>query len=163
LEVLAELAEAADAVVALGDTKGEQRELKEWLDRQLRSRYRCAGLTEPRVALWREAHEGRDDEPFVRLQAPVFVARRGGRGSRDIVTRNERLEQFGFQKRVDPYAAYQELAMYLAGPLAGQEDPGQEIGDEILASMKGFDERSFRMDSPGKKGERRGEEGGEGG
>jgi hypothetical protein len=71
------------------------------------------------------------------------------------VTRNVRLAPFGFQSTIDPYTAYQEIAMYLAGPLAIQQDPPQDIDDETLASMKGFDDRSFRADSPGKKRRRR--------
>jgi hypothetical protein len=145
---------AVDDVVALADTKGKQRKLREWLEQYVRSRFLYGGLADLRVALWQEAHAGRNDEPFVRLQAPIFVARRDG-GCSHSVTINDRLGQFGFQRKLDPYSAYQEIAMYLAGPLANQQDPPQDIDDETLASMKGFNEMSFRTDSPGKKRKRR--------
>jgi hypothetical protein len=57
---------------------------------------------------------------------------------------------------MDPFTAFQEIAMYLKGPLAKQMDPNITIDDETMIEMKGFDKKtSFRMSSPGKKKKRR--------
>jgi len=69
---------------------------------------------------------------------------------------NPRLQDYDFGRAVDPCTAFQEISMYLGGgPLAGQPDPVPEVADEVMRDAKGFDKRSFRTVSPGKKERRR--------
>lgn len=68
---------------------------------------------------------------------------------------NPCLKELGFQSKVEPYTAYQELSMFIGGVLANNQDPPDVISDELKAHAHGFDKRSFRQDSPGKKAKRR--------
>ncbi len=69
---------------------------------------------------------------------------------------NPQLNKLDFAKHVDPYTAYQELDMFLGGPLAKNNDPPQEISDEIRAAKHGFDKRSFKTDKGVKPKRKRG-------
>ena len=157
-----DLDEAYKAVVASAESRAMRRELEDRIASDEESEYgfRHGGAISRRaVEEWTRAHAARDDEPFIRLGCPVFAVLQETRQGHRIVTRlirNPRLLPFGFQRVMDPYSAYQELAMYLSGPLAERNDPPQDIDDETLARAKGFDRRSFRTDSPGKKLRRRG-------
>ena len=46
---------------------------------------------------------------------------------------------------VDPYTAFQEIAMFLGG-MAMPLKPIPHLSDEIIAASKGFDKYSFRKD-----------------
>ena len=90
------------------------------------------------------------------MNCPIFMSRRLNHHSRSLyIEKNPNLAAFGFQSHLDPWTAYQTLASYISGPLAIQMDIPQDIDDVILAQAKGFNEKSFRMDSPGKKRKRR--------
>lgn len=57
------------------------------------------------------------------------------------VVKNPCLKDLGFSRVVDPYTAFQEISMYLAGPLSGWEDPDlnpEPTGAEKMAN-KGMD------------------------
>jgi hypothetical protein len=55
------------------------------------------------------------------------------------------LKDIEFAKAVDPFAAFQELSMYVGGVMARPERPTVEVTDSrIVASKHGFDEWSFR-------------------
>ena len=68
---------------------------------------------------------------------------------------NPRLSDLGFASVKDPFAAYQEVNMFLNGPLVQREDPLQITDSIVLRDAKGFDDKSFKQISPGKKARRR--------
>ena len=108
-------------------------------------------------ALTAQAKTTRRANPYARLDVFSKVLSYVEKEYVEKVSRGDLVEGAieGLLNELDPYSAYQEIAMYLAGPLANQQDPPQDIDDETLASMKGFDKLSFRTDSPGKKRRRR--------
>ncbi|HZH98806.1 MAG TPA: hypothetical protein VEX38_07525, partial [Fimbriimonadaceae bacterium] len=68
------------------------------------------------------------------------------------VIRNPRLASLGFQRVLDPFAAFQEIAMYLGSALTAEDTAPRTVGDDrIIAQAKGFDEQSFRTSAPGQK------------
>jgi hypothetical protein len=72
------------------------------------------------------------------------------------IIRNPNLGELGFASILDPYTAFQELSMFVGGVLTQQTMPPQVTDDVVLRDKKGFDDRSFKRDSPGKKAKRRG-------
>lgn len=68
---------------------------------------------------------------------------------------NPCLRDYDFQSLMDPFTAYQEISMYLGGVLGSSQDIPKETDDKIIRDSKGFDERSFKQVSPGKKARRR--------
>jgi len=58
---------------------------------------------------------------------------------------NPCLKEIQFFKVFDPYAAYQELAMFVSGVMGGQAPPMVPVSDEIRLEKHGFDKKwSFR-------------------
>lgn len=58
---------------------------------------------------------------------------------------NPRLTDAQFYRIVDPYSAYQELAMFISGVLGGESPPMVPIADMIRLEKHGFDKKwSFR-------------------
>lgn len=93
-------------------------------------------------------------ELHVRLQCPVILYRRvpDYPRRRDMeFALNPCLKDLGFPKWMDPFTAYQELDMYLGNQLAQQQERGPTGSDEIIRDSKGFDDKSFKTTSPGKK------------
>lgn len=106
-----------------------------------------------------EVHAVRDrhEALFEQFNAPIWLA---DSAKCKITTRHSRsieinpcLREYEFYRAVDPYTAFQELAMYL-GKQAQPEKPIPSIPDKVMVGVKGFDERSFRKD-PGKRKPRR--------
>ena len=89
------------------------------------------------------------DAPFIALGAPIVVV------TDDEVIVNARLGDYGFGSRRDPYAAWQELSVYLGNNLAqaAQRAP-RPITDELKAHAHGFDRQSFRNTKGRPKGNR---------
>jgi hypothetical protein len=143
------LEEAIEAQVAADEDREDSRRYrKHWAD-QLRVRMKDH---DRRV---REAPE--DARPFRFLQSPVYaMIAYGGSwyheaGELDIVT-NPRLVNLGFERTLDAYSAFQEIAVFLANELARPDDaPLTTGGDDVVARSKGFDEASFRNAKPGQK------------
>lgn len=55
------------------------------------------------------------------------------------------LGQMGFAKRLDPFAAFQELSMWIGGVLPRKENPTVEIRDEkVVLGKHGMDKWSFK-------------------
>ncbi len=106
-----------------------------------------------------EVHTVRDrhEALFKQFNAPIWLAD----GARWKITKrhprpieiNPCLREYEFYRVVDPYTAFQELAMYL-GKQAQPEKPIPVIPDKVMIGVKGFNERSFRKD-PGKTKPRR--------
>jgi hypothetical protein len=88
------------------------------------------------------------DEMFVRVDAPIVLLWRAG-GDWQIEA-NPRLNEWGFQKMIDPWTAYQELDMFVGTNLVKQMDPNVHIPDEIKAESHGFNKWSFRRPPKGK-------------
>jgi hypothetical protein len=97
--------------------------------------------------------EVNSNEPFVKLGVPTFLAYSSRKHVK--VVRNPNLAQIGFEKIFPPWYAYQEVEMYLGSVLCKKENPRCIIDDNILREAKGFDGRSFRMVSLGKKWKKR--------
>ncbi len=68
------------------------------------------------------------------------------------VQTNPCLKDFEFYKKVEPFTAFQEIAMYLGNELAQPDIAPQSVGgDDVIARAKGFDDKSFRTQAPGNK------------
>lgn len=65
------------------------------------------------------------------------------------------LKAMEFFRLVDPFAAFQEISLYLGGVLGMPEQTHRPIPDDALRDMKGFDEGSFKTVSPGDRKRRR--------
>lgn len=117
-----------------------------------------AGLRRPfntkAWARWEQKHVDRTVpiDLFRHFDTPVFSV------SQDegavVVTVNPCLADLGFMKVVVPFDTAQELDMFLGNQLARQEDPAQ-LSDELRRDAAGFNDRSFKEDSPGRKANRR--------
>jgi hypothetical protein len=69
------------------------------------------------------------------------------------VLANPRLSAIGFQKKYDPWTAFQMLERFVANELAPRDlRMDKPIPDKIKAESHGFDKHSFRKDPQGKKG-----------
>jgi hypothetical protein len=89
------------------------------------------------------------DAAFIALGAPIVVV------TDAEVTVNARLLDWGFGARRDPYAAWQEISVYLGNNLAqaAQRRP-RPVTDELKAHAHGFDRQSFRNTKKRSKGNR---------
>lgn len=67
------------------------------------------------------------------------------------ITINPNLKSLNFVKVISPTEAFQEIYMYLGGFLSNNEDPSDNISDEIKRNQKGFDEFSFKTMKGDKK------------
>ena len=89
---------------------------------------------------------------FVELDSPLFVIT--GDGTDRTIHLNAPLVDHEFQKVLDPFTAYQEIAMFMGGVLAELDEidvPG--VSDKDLKAGKGFDKWSFKtMPTKHKKG-----------
>lgn len=90
---------------------------------------------------------------FQELKAPIFLLIRGGRMTQLIT--NPNLSDVRFFQVRDAFGAFQDIAGYISGVLGNQASVPLEIDDKDLIIQKGFDNKSFRTDSPGKKRFRR--------
>jgi len=70
-------------------------------------------------------------------------------------TLNPILKRFHFAKVFSPTEAFQEIFMYLTGVLGKSPKTLIEISNDDMRHKKGFDNKSFKTDSPGKKRKRR--------
>ena len=57
---------------------------------------------------------------------------------------NPNLSAIQFEKRIDPFTAFQELAMFIGGVMGGKSPKTVEISDKVRAEKHGFDKWSFR-------------------
>ena len=84
------------------------------------------------------------DELHREYNTPLIAVSRY-RGDR-VLQVNPILKDLEFQRRVDPYMAFQEIAMYLSGVLGCSERDTVGVDDKHLMAAKGFDKRSFKRD-----------------
>lgn len=143
LRVFGEIAWDLDEVLALVDTRvadrGERDIMRQQLERTSTSRWR-PGLNR---ATWQRHVAGRRVDvgpaPFIALRAPVVVVT-----DRSVVV-NPCLRDRGFARRVDPYAAWQELSLFLGNTLLlDAPPPPRPVDDALKAHAHGFDGQSFR-------------------
>lgn len=91
-----------------------------------------------------------DDRAFIRNNTPVIINHEIKRTPDNeafwITTFDGCLADVSFYKVMEPWLAYQEIGMYLAGPLCTKYKKIPEIDDKTLAEAKGFDRFSFRRD-----------------
>lgn len=97
-----------------------------------------------------------DDRIFRDLNCPSFLVLDGPywhtRTFSGGIIKNPRLATLGFQKEMDAFSAFQEIAMFLGSNLAAEPIAPSTVGDdELIARSKGFDEQSFRTAAPGQK------------
>ncbi len=88
------------------------------------------------------------------VDAPVFltVFTHWDRPMPVTVFANPRLANFKFASKVEPFSAFQEIAMFLGSQLTNEDQAPRNVGgDKIIAASKGFDEQSFRTAAPGQK------------
>ena len=60
------------------------------------------------------------------------------------VVLNPCLKDFGFQRVIDPYTAFQEISMFISGVLGGIEKDTINISDTDMRDAKGFNDMSFK-------------------
>lgn len=88
---------------------------------------------------------GEPNTIFELLECPAFVidlARQYSDGWG--LLRNPVLKNYGLEKIIDPYTAFQELTMYIGNILVDDNTDMESISDESLMKSKGFDEWSFK-------------------
>jgi hypothetical protein len=99
---------------------------------------------------WKHRKIDIDDAWFRKFKAPVFAYFDNSAG---YLQRRERtayiivnpcLKDYNFASQVDPFQAYQQIAMYVGNNLVTQMDPDPYIPDELRAQAHGFNKWSFR-------------------
>jgi hypothetical protein len=132
-----------DEVLALVDVRvtdrGERDIMRQQLTSTSTSRWR-PGLNR---ATWERHVAGRRQDigpaPFIALRAPVVVVT-----DRSLML-NPCLRDQGFARQVDPYAAWQELSLFLGNTLLlDAPPPPRPVDDALKAHAHGFDGQSFR-------------------
>jgi hypothetical protein len=88
---------------------------------------------------------------FIKYETPIFLFEQlewrytHNSQNRWRLTKNVCLKDFGFQKIVDPFTAFQEISMFFNSTLTNLKTPVMPVGDDkVLAASKGFDKWSFR-------------------
>lgn len=99
----------------------------------------------PIAKFFKECAEVQDKflEMFIENKSPLFVAHWGRRSWESRIEFDAELKPFEFYRIFEPYAAFQEIAMFLSN-IAVPQKPMPEISDEMKAGSKGFDKWSFR-------------------
>lgn len=95
------------------------------------------------------------DSSFIRNNTPVIINHASKSNKEEtefwITTFDGCLADVSFYKVMEPWQAYQELSMYMAGPLCTKYKPIPEIDDKTMAEAKGFDKWSFRSGPKSRK------------
>jgi hypothetical protein len=105
---------------------------------------------------WLDALKKVDDfynvEIFQELNTPVFLYDRSGEWpeSNKLII-NPILKDFKFATIIEPFTAFQEISMFLAGALKAGEVDTVTISDEDRQKAHGYDKWSFRNPDPPKR------------
>jgi hypothetical protein len=91
---------------------------------------------------------------MIEMNIPILLVTGDSRSELTYI-KNPLLKTYQFYKVCNAYEIYQNLSMFIGGVLSKPETVSQNITDIDMAVKKGFDKHSFRMDSPGKKTNRR--------
>lgn len=78
------------------------------------------------------------DDVHRRLRSPIAVTIPGRSWKEIQVVANPVLKDWGIQKILEPFELFQELSMYLNGPLMEIRNPPVEVSDADKAAKKGF-------------------------
>lgn len=88
------------------------------------------------------------DEFFIKYSTPIFLFETISHSSLDKrwkLTTNCNLAEYGFQRIVDPFTAFQEISMFFNSTLTNLKTPIMPVGsDKVISESKGFDKWSFR-------------------
>jgi len=90
------------------------------------------------------------DDMFIHYNSPVLYFSRHHLASIRLEI-NPNLSLYNFATKVDPFAAFQEISMYLGNNLAKQIDPTVNFTDEMKRDIAGFDNWSFKKQSKNSK------------
>jgi len=88
---------------------------------------------------------------FEKYNCPIFLAKYGRTylNTKNFII-NPRLNEYEFFRVLDPYTAFQELFMWMSNQAQPRKEI-PEISDEIMRSIKGFDDKYCFKQEPGKK------------
>ena len=78
------------------------------------------------------------EELFFEHKVPIFAFRYCDDDRKFVLQLNPCLRDLSFQHHVDPYTAFQEIAMYRSGVLGCMEADTVNISDEDMKKQKGF-------------------------
>lgn len=81
-----------------------------------------------------------DEEMNMKYDSPVVLERYVRSNYEPNVFVNPSLKELGFSRVVDPYQAFQEISMYISGPLAHRETDDLEMSGKQKMQNKGMDE-----------------------
>ena len=91
---------------------------------------------------------------FLETKTVLFIADRKSGKKETIITKDACLKDISFYKVIDPYTAYQEIAMFIGGVLGIGEPHMIDISNEDMRDAKGFNDKSFKT-RPGTKPNRK--------
>jgi len=92
------------------------------------------------------------EKNFAKYKCPVFMT--DYHGHKDFLVLNPMLKPYRFARMKDPFAAFQEIYMYISGVLGNTEKEMIQISNEDMRDKKGFDKWSFKT-MPGTKKRRK--------
>ena len=87
--------------------------------------------------------KGKYQKVFVEHKTPLFVTE--SRRFDHVIVFNACLKDVEFYRVMDPYTAFQDLAMYWGG-MAQDNRPIPAVSDKDMVTAKGFDKWSFRKE-----------------
>lgn len=109
-----------------------------------------------------DSHKDIDLDIFFKYQCPVLLLQKDKIDGKFIfeaktsfLERNPFLKPFNFMSVKSNYEAFQEISMFLGGVIGQKKEVPVQVSDEIMRDKKGFDDKSFKTPSPGKKFNRR--------
>ncbi len=125
--------------------------LKDWNPKYTWGRHMChSSLTKA----FQLVDQLKYDDLFFKFKSPLLLFKTPCREKTKLII-NPNLKELGFVKIKNPPAAYQEISSYISGVLGAGKPSLIEISDKDQLYKKGFNDRSFKTDSPGKKRKRR--------
>ena len=101
------------------------------------------------VDAWEKDFGYCNPEQFIALKSPVFLIISRG-GNTDFIV-NPLLIDYGFQRVIDPYTAYQTLDMFRGNEMVMAPLDDFVMDDVLKRDSKGMDEWSFKQKGPKKR------------
>ena len=87
---------------------------------------------------------------FAKYNIPIFLIKSFPNKEINIIT-NPIISKFQFYKVYDPFTTFQKISQYISGVLGINNKVITTIADSDMLIKKGFDDKSFKTLSPGKK------------
>lgn len=96
------------------------------------------------------------DEVFIKNNTPIIVHHErktegAPEGKCYVTTYDDCLKDYSFFRVMEPWQAYQELSMFVGGPLVNSHKTIPEMDNKTKVQSHGFDKYSFRQDPKVKK------------